>query len=307
MGSTPIALPTAQQAPLCADFARANEVDPGGTALAPDVVVLIELDEPWPKPVGKHEAMVELVQAAQARPETIRLLAAVPMTDAPRRVIAFRPTPTGATRSERLLCVDPVAALHEALDDASPAVESASDGPTAMLICTQGSHDVCCGTQGVAFAEWVEQNSDVEVFRISHTGGHKFAPTAMTLPDGRMWAYLDQPSVEQILDRRDASSIAKKCRGWWGAPKGAAQVAERAVFAELGFQVDALERSVTVLEPPADETTSKSFVTVRVGGRGFDVVVEPGREIPTIACGTPGGQPVKPSIEWVVVEGPTER
>jgi len=284
------------------DFAKANEVDPGGTALAPDVVVLAEVDEPWPKPVGKHPALMELVREAQAWPENIRLLAAVPSSDAPRRVIAFRRAPGGATRSERPMCVDPVTAFTEVLSDPEPELVDAATGVTSLLVCTQGSHDVCCGTDGVALAEWVEEHLDVEVFRVSHTGGHRFAPTAMTLPDGRMWAYLNESSVIEVVQTRsDAASVVGQCRGWWGASTGPTQVAERAVFAVKGFRLDSMDRSITV-----DEETPERVV-VAVDGEDYEVVVEAGREVPTIACEEPGGVPVKPGREWRVVSGPTVR
>ena len=298
-----ISLPLADEAPRCMDFALANDLDPGGTALAPDVVVLAEVDAPWPKPVGKHEALVELVRACQASSENIRLLAALPSGDEPRRVIAFRPAAGGATRSERPMCVDPVGALQEVLADDDADLHRVADGVTTALICTQGSHDQCCGTEGAAFADWVEHNTSVEVFRVSHTGGHRFAPTAMTLPDGRMWAYLDPESGAMVLDDRDdAISVASKCRGWWGVPTGPAQVAERAVFAELGFGLDSQARSVEVREGDG-----RYEVEVVVGGQVYEVTVEVGREVPTIACAAPGGLPAKPGREWNVAAGPTLR
>ena len=296
-----ISLPLASESVRCVDFAIANTVDPGGSALAPDVVVLVEVDEPWPKPVGKHEAMVELVRACQEWPENVRLLAAVPQSDDPLRVIAFRPAAGGATRSERPMCADPVGALQEVLDDTSPATAFVGEGITSMLVCTQGSHDVCCGIDGAAFADWAEQNLDVEVFRVSHTGGHRFAPTAMTLPDGRMWAYLDPASATEIIDTRsDAGNVANRCRGWWGAPTGPAQVGERAVFAAKGFSLDSQQRSVMV-----EDGVDASTVRVVVDDATYEVTVALGREVPTIMCSAPGGQPVKPGREWVVTAGPT--
>lgn len=302
-----ISLPLASESIRCVDFAMANSIDPGGTALAPDVVVLAEVDEPWPKPAGKHEALVELVRACQERSENIRLLAAVPRGDEPRRVIAFRPVDGGATRSERLMCADPVSALGEVLDDADPDNVRVHAGVTSLLVCTQGSHDVCCGTDGVAFADWADRNLSVEVFRVSHTGGHKFAPTAMTLPDGRMWAYLDPPSATEIVeDRGEATLVVGQCRGWWGTPTGVAQVGERAVFAKLGFDLDTQPRTVVVEEPDPGSDVRRVLVTVgEQSPETYELTVSPGREVPTIMCNAPGGVPVKPGQEWVVTAGPT--
>lgn len=297
-----VALPGEDEVVLCADFARDNRIDPGGTALAPDVVVLVEVPEPWPKPVAKHESLVELVRLSTEHPEQVRLLAAVPHDQGAPRAIAFRPAPGGMVRSELPLGEHPAAALRAVLlADIGEFVPVESDDRT-ILVCTQGSHDVCCGTQGEAAAQAFEAAFDAEVFRVSHTGGHRFSPTAMTLPDGRMWAYLATSDMSRILARGSAKELAAQSRGWWGVPTGPAQVAERAVFAEQGFAFDAEPRSVSVVE----DCDGVHVATVSTAERSWTVRVSIGREVPTIACSKPGGLPVKPGREWVVVEGPTE-
>jgi hypothetical protein len=296
-----ISLPLATESVRCVDFAFSNDVDPGGTALAPDVVVLVEAAEPWPKPVAKHEALTELVTVAQTHPEQVRLLAAIPHDDDAPRIIAFRPTPNGMSRAEAPYGRDPAGALRSVLADENGIDVVTGSGTRTMLVCTQGTHDVCCGTDGAVFASWLEQERrDVEVFRVSHTGGHRFSPTAMSLPDGRMWAYLDPDSASSVIDRvGDSQAMASICRGWWGAPTGPAQIAERAVFAELGFAADLFDRSV--------EMGDGSAASVRIGDDIFDLTVDPGRVVPGIACGAPGGEPIKPGQEWVVTSGPTKR
>lgn len=300
-----ISLPLSTESLLCSDFARLNEVDPGGTALAPDVVVLVEVPEPWPKPVGKHEALQTLVRVAQGQDEQIRLLAAIPHDEANPRVLAFRPTDGGMTRAERPLGHNPTGSLLAVLSEVEPEmVAVADDAPRTLLICTQGSHDICCGSDGATFADSIAaERGELEVFRVSHTGGHRFAPTAMSLPDGRMWAYLTDDFAAAILDRTgDCAALAERCRGWWGAPTGPAQIAERAVFAELGFALDTRPRGVTV-----HDTSTGSRVEVHVDDDVYDVEVTIGREVPTIACGALGGEPVKPGREWKVTHGPTKR
>lgn len=302
--STPVSLPGGDESVRCADFARVHAVDPGGTALAPDVVVLVEVPEPWPKPVAKHDLLVDLVHAASHRPEQVRLLAAVPHDPDRRRVIAFRPVPGGMTRAEAELGSDPVEALLAALT-ADSARTVLIDEPTerrTILVCTQGSHDVCCGSEGLWLADELEAgHDDVEVYRVSHTGGHRFAPTAMTLPDGRMWAYLTPDSVESIMTRQgDTSELADTSRGWWGVPTGPAQIAERELFAELGWALDRFERTVTVV----DEPDGRCRVRVEVDESGVaarEILIEVGRAVPAVACDKPGGVPAKPRHEWRVV------
>jgi hypothetical protein len=299
-----IPLPLATDLVRCSDFARANQIDPGGTALAPDVLIVVEVPEPWPKPAGKHPQLVQLVAEALDHPEQVRLLAAVPHDLEAPRVIALRRTAGGMTRAELPVGDDPSAAMQSVLRAETPVwVGCGDDAPRTMLVCTQGSHDECCGTDGAVFAKWVEeQRPDVELFRVSHTGGHRFAPTAMTLPDGRMWAYLTPELADGILDRSmEPAELAHHCRGWWGAPTGPAQVAERAVFALSDFSIDSADRAVGVVN-----AGSPCRVIVEVGDTAFEVIVGSGREVPTIACAAPGGEPVKSGREWVVLDGPNE-
>ena len=301
----PVTLPADDEAVHCADFARAHSIDPGGTALAPDVIVLVEVPEPWPKPVAKHDELVDLVRTAAEHPEQVRLLAAVPHDTDLRRLIAFRPVAGGMTRVDlELDLADPTATLHAALgpDDARVVLVDEPTERRTILVCTQGSHDVCCGTEGAWLADELEAgHDDVEVFRVSHTGGHRFAPTAMTLPDGRMWAYLTPDSVESIMSRKgDTSELADTSRGWWGVPTGPAQIAERELFAELGWALDRFERTVTVVDDP----DGRYRVRVEVDESGVaprEVVIEVGRAVPAIACDKPGGVPAKPRHEWRVV------
>ena len=299
MTDVAVALPGVDEAPRCAEFARSNEVDPGGTALAPNVVVLVEVAEPWPKPVGKHPALIELVAAAASAPEQIRLLAAIPHDPETPRVIALRPTPMAMTRSERALGADPVADLTVVLGGDNARDVRAEE--RTVLVCTQGSHDICCGTDGAAFADALEDaRPDIELFRVSHTGGHRFSPTAMTLPDGRMWAYLDVDLASSIVDRTLApDSAASHCRGWWGTPTGPTQIAERAALAQLGWNVDTSHRVATAQQVDDGSHVVSVLLTATDGSqiRG-EVHVETGRDVPTIACEQPGGEPIKPGREW---------
>lgn len=302
-----ITLPAVGESVLCSDFAREQRIDPRGSGLAPDVLVVVEVPEPWPKPVRTHPELVALCRAGAEHPERVRLLAAVPHDPDRRRVIAFRPAPGGMTRAERELGGDSTDAMGalRAVMAAEPATDSVATAARTVLICTQGSHDVCCGTRGADLAErMAASDPELELFRVSHTGGHRFAPTAMTLPDGRMWAYLDEPLLAGILDRStSATEAAPHCRGWWGARGPAAQVAEAAVLAEVGWDLDRMSRSTRVVgsDDEGDGGRSGTTVTVDTEVGRWMVAVEPGRLVATVTCGAPGGLPAKQAREWKVV------
>jgi hypothetical protein len=322
-------LPAPDEAPRCAEHARSIGADPGGSAIRADLVVLVAVPLPWPKPALDHPTLTGIGHELVASPVPVRLLAAVPRPGAVGHfeVTAYRRR--GGSAVEQRFDVPDTDALAELgrhlaagttpdrylIDEATPA-------RPAVLICTQGSHDVCCGSEGVRLARALESDlasgdgpgsGPVTVHRVSHTGGHRFAPTAMTLPDGRMWGGLDTDLVQRILTRDgDAAELVPRCRGWWGADTGPAQVAERAVFATEGWALDDLDRRVEVVastEGPGDAVVGPgggeavrctATVTVTTPDRVWEVEVVEGREVPTIACRQPGGLPAKSGQEYEV-------
>lgn len=287
-------LPDAGATIRCAEYSESVQLDPGGTAICADAVILIETPLPWPKPVFAHGQLTGLMSMVDTVMGPARVLAAVPVDDTDLRVIVYQRTPTGAAGTVHRPG-DSVAFVGS-LEHTSPLDlphEPAPEG--AVLICTQGSHDICCGAEGVALAIEADARLDVPVHRVSHTGGHRFAPTAMTLPDGRMWAYLNGDDLVSIINRADTSDVTDRCRGWWGASTGPAQMAERAVFATAGPTFDEQERQVEVVEDGAGW-----MCTVTSGDRTWQVQIEVGRIVPTIKCRELGGLPAKPGREFKV-------
>jgi hypothetical protein len=110
-----------------------------------------------------------------------------------------------------------------------------------ILVCTHGSHDQCCARYGspfyfqakatVADLEW----DHVRIWKSSHFGGHRFAPTAIDLPDGRYYGVLNQESLRSILTRTgDIESLRKVYRGW-GVLPSALQILERELMLYHGW------------------------------------------------------------------------
>ena len=161
-------------------------------------------------------------------------------------------------------------------------------------MCTQGSHDTCCGQIGVELADRIESERPAyRLRRVSHTGGHRFAPTFLALPSGRMWAYADLALVDRVASGSVTLDDLKMfCRGWLGAPAGAAQVAELAARIEAGNPF--LEAPIISVDDQGDV----AHCQVSADGHTTHVGVMRGREVPTIKCESPGGQPVKIAREY---------
>lgn len=308
-------LPAPKEAVRCAEHARSIAADPGGTAIRADRIVLVATPLPWPKPALHHPLLNSLREVLASSSTPTRLLASLaavhPSAGDDTEVTVYQRVNGSATEQRyQVANTDQLVDLGRALIAADTIwlerhlIGSADPARPAVLICTQGSHDVCCGSEGSRLAEKLEAEPDLTVHRVSHTGGHRFAPTAMTLPDGRMWANLDFDLVARILaapiddaGAGGAGDLASRCRGWWGADVGPAQVAERAVFAEQGWAFNHEQRQVTVGEV-VDGMIPCTVLTTSVRWR---VEVVEGRTVPTIACRQPGGLPAKPSHEYDVV------
>jgi hypothetical protein len=128
------------------------------------------------------------------------------------------------------------------------------------------------------------------VWRCSHTGGHRYAPTAITLPDGRAWAYADVDLLEGVLTRTgDLPALREHDRGCTALDQWA-QVVERALFAEHGWPW--LDGEITNASTEvADDGRS---ATVHLGWRLADGTageasgeVDVARVLPVLVCGEP--------------------
>tara|TARA_B110000438_G_scaffold63662_1_gene64175 strand:+ start:12179 stop:13135 length:957 start_codon:yes stop_codon:yes gene_type:complete len=299
-----ISLPEAEESPKCSEFSKSICEDPGGTAFAAAAVILIEVPLPWPKPIFKHSLLANWTSESDFWIGKSRVLAAVPKTNSENiQVTIFERTLTGAnTFKHSFTSSDELDHFRQYLmnnhPDEMPGIEKVKDNSVrSVLVCTQGSHDICCGSYGTRFAEEVEQNvNGIDVYRVSHTGGHRFAPTAMTLPDGRMWAGLNSSLLESIMEPSgNAIDFKSHCRGWWGASPGPEQIAERAILAKVGWALNDLPRNITVREIPGGW-----IAEVGVSDKTWEVKIKKRRVVPSISCRSDGGLPTKLHTEYLV-------
>ncbi|MBW4451320.1 MAG: sucrase ferredoxin [Nostoc indistinguendum CM1-VF10] len=130
-----------------------------------------------------------------------------------------------------------------------------------ILVCTHGSHDKCCARYGAPFYFKITgSNADfcldkVRIWKSSHFGGHRFAPTVIDLPEARYYGRLDVDSFRSILTRTgDIQCLNKVYRGW-GILPAALQVLEKELILCNGW--DWFKNKVTgkILEQSLDNKT----------------------------------------------------
>ncbi|MEM9561293.1 MAG: sucrase ferredoxin, partial [Actinomycetota bacterium] len=240
----------------CAPQAVELDLDPRGTATRCHTLILVEHTGRWP-----------------AKIEDIDLIAALPPLGSGHRILTTRSDrgvgsaadrdaapPLSVWRAGddlRFTGVDydldggvdgpalaaAMAALSEGADPGqADGVTVVGTAPPEVLICGHGRRDTCCGSFGIRLlaqaSELAAADPDgpwagVRVRRCSHTGGHRFAPTGITLPEGRMWAFLDIDLLDAVVADRPEPRLADSNRGLM-ALEPMAQVAEAALWDRTG-------------------------------------------------------------------------
>lgn len=292
----------------CAAWAREQSVDPIGTAGDNVGLVLVEWPPPWPKDVAAVEALAPAT--AKLAAAGVRLLLAHPSATTPgrARVVSFRRDGAadgflGFSRREEQVDVEAVAdaVLRIGLGDEAHEQPDAVD----VLVCTHGARDTCCGAAGVRLAAAVQSWPEVvdgrlRVWRTSHLGGHRFAPTAVVMPHGTSWAHLDEALLRAAVTREgDLGVLLQHYRGCLGIAPAAAQALERLAFEEVGWAW--LDRRRHAIERGDDEY---AIVSVSPSGarRTWTGQVVAGRRLPVPVCRAPLAEATKVEPELVVTE-----
>ncbi|UQZ84202.1 Sucrase/ferredoxin-like protein [Paenibacillus konkukensis] len=260
----------------CAQVSAMHHEDPIGSAPGHLVYLLAEVPLPWQHEVERSvhfpAGLNEVLQQAAGRGRKFRFLAfASDRIASPagcRRIIRFsREGPSLALfgRKEYVAPERQVAAVAEALlagGELSAFEDCAAEpaeGTRDLFVCTHGSHDVCCGKFGYPLYKEIEEryagreDLPLRVWRTSHFGGHRHAPTLIDFPEGRYWAQLRPELLDTLIRRNgDVERLARHYRGAGGI--GAfEQVAERAAFVREGWSWIGYEKRVAV-----DKTDDRS-------------------------------------------------
>lgn len=221
-------------------------------------------------------------------------------------------------RNEWLVDPSDVPSLAAAILSADPGRLGAFDQQqmhrtqSALYVCTHGQRDVCCGgIGGDLYGELVEAGpiDGVEIRRCSHTGGHRFAATAISFPDGYAWAHLDTELATAIAQRSaHPKELASNCRGSTLLPSGPAQVADRYGLTQLGWEWADASRRVELIGFERRTMATDLIITADMPSgstAAFEVRVGIETHVPQITCGSISGPEYTVEPIWRV-EGARE-
>jgi len=285
--------------PSCSSWAREAGVRPLGTAAHATGWLLVDWPLPWPKDPKHVEALAPVRDAV--RGTGIRIQLVVPSEGDGRRVVLHDDGPDDDGWFDRHRRREAVVGGADVVDAARSLVTDRDAGEpieaTDVLICAHGTRDRCCGSLGTALA-MTAAAAGANVRRTSHLGGHRFAATALLLPEGTSWGYLEPESLDALVTRsRPPAELAPNLRGSTALDGAGMQAADGAALAEVGWAwLDGPRRA----RPAADGTADSYDVESRDHG-SWRVTVEKRRRLPVPVCGEAPESAPKAETEMEIV------
>lgn len=259
----------------CNLLAKQLGLDPAGSAGHFDDAIVVETPLPWKRDLYEKagalpQEMVDLLalwleRYKAGQPYNHRPLLIAPDADysrrGHRRLIYYTRRPDAMARFDKIEYLVPDAesgplawALFEDRQRL-PAYERyrvpAAEGVRDLLVCTHGAVDVACAKFGFPLYRHLRDeyaDAHTRVWRVSHFGGHVFAPTLMDMPTGHYWAYVGEAQAQQIVTRGgDVADLRGHYRGWAGAASGFGQAAEGDLWQREGWGWFDYAKTCTVL------------------------------------------------------------
>jgi hypothetical protein len=318
--------------PACSDWAKSQGLGPIGSAGYYDGFLLVEQPLPWPSDVSEMPELAEVAKvaygarlrlqavardtrpgpggpaAAEGSGQEASRTAVTDDSGGPlRRLICYRSTRPGwagpMARAERLSEPESLAEAAQAVVEAAAVapepVDSGANATADVLVCTHGRRDTCCGARGMELLGALGEvprfgNPDVRLWRTSHTGGHRFAPTAIALPSASLWAWANVTLLAQVVDAEGPLGLAlPRYRGCASLGSPAQQAVEKAVLSEVGWKLLSSWRRAVDLGDGLVRLETELYGT-------WEAVAREGRRVAQPDCRSDPELATKQSVEWVV-------
>jgi len=246
---------------FCSLVSKANGEDPIGSAPAADHWLVVEYAQPWLEEMFHKDPQIILFFKLLKRLFIWRGLVMWPILVAPDKEYSrpgetrvmhyYRPQRQFAqfAKQEFIVPEDKLPRLITALlrhlmkqpNELSQFQRYRFDTShiREILVCTHGNVDAACARFGYPIYKTLRNEyaeaSQLRVWRCSHFGGHKFAPTLVDFPDGHYWGHLEPEMLDQLVYRHgDVILLRSFYRGWAGL-NSLEQVAERDIWIKEGW------------------------------------------------------------------------
>ena len=188
----------------CSQLALESDEVMAGTAVSASVWILLEYRQLWQAeatsdntlPVSVKMWLDEQVGAVNGRLQFIR------QTPYPEQYTCFVSIPDAQkprlyrftfAEYEQLLTID-LAALVNGAARFAPYLTI----EPLFLVCTNGKRDRCCAKFGMALYQAFSYVVETAVWQTTHLGGHRFAPTLMSFPEGVCYGHVTPADIPHL-------------------------------------------------------------------------------------------------------------
>ncbi|MBK1989648.1 sucrase ferredoxin [Sphaerospermopsis aphanizomenoides BCCUSP55] len=264
---------------FCSDYSRQIGEDIIGSATNYQTYVLVECPQPWMSEAFQSKWVADnlrlLVEEVQRSKLPIRflLIANDESHKVEQTTLLIYQKQAGLSHGYykqefKLPNIEQVAGVvRKWLSGGSPDYQIETSITRDILVCTHGSHDQCCARYGNPFYFYAKntisdlQLNHVRIWKSSHFGGHRFAPTAIDLPEARYYGVLDQDSFKSILTRTGDIQFLNKVYRGWGLLPSALQILEREIIFRQGWDWFNYKVAGKILEQSLDNNTMLAELT----------------------------------------------
>ncbi|AKG21734.1 sucrase ferredoxin [Calothrix sp. 336/3] len=265
---------------FCSDNTRNLGEEPIGTATTCQTYILVECPTPWASEAFTSKWVPEnlrvLVEEVKRSRQPIKFLLITNneshKTDEKTLLIYQQQEGLSSgydKREFRLENIEQAATvIRRWLRGRNPGYEVETNNSRDILVCTHGSHDMCCSRYGSPFYFHAAGTiadlgfTDVRIWKSSHFGGHRFAPTAIDLPSGRYYGNLTQDVFQSILTRTgDVNCLDKSYRGW-GILPSQMQILERELIYRYGWEWFDYKVAGRIIEQTEDKSIVRCELTL---------------------------------------------
>ena len=243
---------------FCSVVSKTNGEDPIASVGTFDHWLLVEMAQPWSPQIGQHSTLQPVIEMLTALRQEHGIKVR-PLLIAPDREYSYphatrvlyyqRPARLFAKfqKQEFLLPEEQIYPLAKALLKQPEELQyfeqyqQQTSHIRELMVCTHANHDAACGRFGYPIYKKLRSQyaansqGQLRVWRVSHFGGHRFAPTLVDFPEGRYWGHLE-PEMLDLLVQRNGSVLGLRqfYRGWTGLTKWE-QIAEREIWMQQGW------------------------------------------------------------------------
>jgi len=304
----PQTLPNLMPDRFCSDIAREGAVGIHGSATEATHWLCIEHPSPWAaRELSSGSLPVSLVRQIDrwesARPG-LRVQAIrreVRQFDREGEVTVLLASSERGTRHLRRIRMPSLESVAE-LDVPTLLTADPSTGPgrrlnePVVLTCTNGKRDACCALKGRVFHEAMAEVQPAAAWQATHLGGHRFAPTAVVLPFGHQYGWLDAADAPDLWQDAVKGHVWQldRYRGWTAQPRPA-----QAAAIALRQRMETLAADDIAVTSVLERSSDAWQVDLTGGDRPYRAWVQrrTGRALPKSCGGAP-----KPAVRYDVTQ-----